>query len=151
MICCRYFKVLKVVWCSRCFGFSNWALFILSFFTSQLFGLFFKKFGEFCFFSSGHSDGTTWSRSVRFKKNYQQIFFWIKTKTFWNVILRDSYRQRNRKSKPAKTRWCQPRCQRSFCYAWRRLRSAGRRFTTCRPSTSTATTLASRRFAAKSS
>jgi hypothetical protein len=23
MVCCRYFKVLKVVWC-RCFGLSNW-------------------------------------------------------------------------------------------------------------------------------
>ncbi len=57
MICCKYFKVLKVVWCGS--GFLVFKLSIvvdiLAFFTWWLFGLFFKKFGKFIFLSSGHS------------------------------------------------------------------------------------------------
>ncbi len=48
LVCCRYFKVLKVVRC-RCFGFSNYALLQIfwPFLTWQLFCLFFEKFGNF--------------------------------------------------------------------------------------------------------
>ncbi len=48
MVCCRYSKVSKVVWC-RCFGLSNWAFLYIfwAFLTWQLFGLFFEKFGNF--------------------------------------------------------------------------------------------------------
>ncbi len=50
MLCCRYFKVSKVVYC-RCFGLSNWELLQIfwPFLTWQLLGLFFDKKWQICF------------------------------------------------------------------------------------------------------
>ncbi len=55
MIYCRYFKVLKVVWC-RCLGFQIelWCRFWLG----NCFGYFFQKIGGIFFSLSGHPEET---------------------------------------------------------------------------------------------
>ncbi len=134
MICSRYSKVLKVVWC-RCFWISklSFVVDILAFLTWRLFGLFFETFGNFflIFWSPWlrgliKADGS----ASKFRGNYlnkDRECFIESNIDNWSKLLSDFRWQRKKSFMTIPTDWT-IRCREVWRKTRRRFQKICRRF-----------------------